>query len=143
MAKKDFTKKRVPIEFTIDDDTFYAHTGIPAETLIEYAAKFETLDVEKATVLEKLATYHDALELCLQPASFLRFVARLRDVENPIDGEQLDDVTTWLFEQYGLRPTQPSGSSSDGPSSLGTGTTSTESIPGEVLTSETFRLIDS
>jgi hypothetical protein len=137
MAKtRDFTRKREKITFTIDDDTFYAHAGIPAETLIEYGAKFESVDMEKATILEKMATYRDALELCLEPTSFQRFVSRLRDTENPIDGDQLDEVTTWLFEQYGMRPTVPSEVSSGGPSDQEPGIDSTGSIKGEVLISE-------
>jgi len=136
MAKKDFSKPRELIEFTIDQDTFHAHPGIPAETLMEYGAKFEGADMEKSTVLEKLAVYKDALELCLDGPSFQRFTARLRDTTNPIDGDQLDQVLTWLFEQYGLRPTQPSVASSDGPSLPDAGTGSTGSIPGEVLISE-------
>jgi hypothetical protein len=135
MAKKNFTKQRQAIEFEIDDDVFYAHKGIPADTLIRYAAKFESLDMEKSSVMDKLDTYHDALELCLEPASFKRFVDRLSDPANPIDGDQLDEVTTWLFEQYGMRPTQPSGNSSDGLSLPETGTTSMESTQGVVLIS--------
>jgi len=136
MASKDFTKKRETISFTIDDDTFHAHPGIPAETLMEYGAKFEGLDLEKSTVLDKLAVYKDALELCMEPTSFQRFTARLKDTSHPIDGDQLDQVLTWLFEQYGMRPTQPSVNSPDGPSSPAAGTGSTGSIPGEVLISE-------
>lgn len=143
MAKKNFTKRREAIEFEIDDDVFHAHKGIPAETLIKYAAKFESLDTSKFTVLEKLDTYHDALKLCLEPESFKRFMDRLSDPSNPIDGDQLDEVTTWLFEQYGMRPTQPSENFSDGRSDQVTGTTSTESIQGVVLISAASPSTDS
>jgi hypothetical protein len=136
MAKKDFSKARDTVEFTIDDDTFHAHPGIPAETLIEYGAKFGDRDMTKAPIGEQMAVYRDALELCLEPESFRLFVARLKDPQRPIDAGQLDEVTTWLFEQYGLRPTVPSVDSSDGPSDQEPGIDSTGSIKGEVLISE-------
>jgi hypothetical protein len=136
MATRDFTKKRDVIKFTIDDDEFRAHSGIPAEMLIEYGAQFQGRDMTKAPVEEQMVIYREALEMCLEPDSYRLFLSRLKDPLKPIDADQLDEVTTWLFEQYGMRPTQPPANSSGGDSDQAPGIDSTGSIKGEVLISE-------
>jgi hypothetical protein len=127
MAKKDFSKAREPIEFTIDPDTFTAYDTIPADDLIDAAVKLQEL--AGADTKAQYGAYRELLELTLEPVSYQRFVARLSSKTNGIDLQQLDDVSGWLFEQYGLRPTPPSGNSSDGPPAPGSGTSSTGSTP--------------
>lgn len=127
MATRDFTKQRAAIEFTIAPDTFRATPAIPAGVMIDAAAKMA--DLEKATAVEQLAAYRDVLEMCLEPGSFALFEQRMQDRVNPIDLPQVMDVVMWLFEEYGLRPTTPSESSSDSPSDPGTGTTSMDELP--------------
>lgn len=134
MATKDFTKQREAISFTIAPDEFRAYPAMAADTLINYAARLQNL--ASGTVEDQYAVYKTVLQELLYPDSFARFVERMGDKENPIDLEQLDDVTTWLFSEYGLRPTQPSGPSPTGPSSPAPGNGSTESTPVEVSISE-------
>lgn len=127
MAKKDFTKTREPIEFMIDPDTFTAYESIPADDLVDCALRLQEM-VGKDAKAQYLA-YREVLELTLEPVSYQRFCSRLSSKVNGIDLDQLDAVTSWLFEQYGLRPTQPSENSSDGLSSQASGTSSTASTP--------------
>jgi hypothetical protein len=133
MARRDFTKPRDTIEFTIDADTFTAVPAIPAGVMIDAAAKMDSID--NATVAEQCAALTDILQMCLEEQSYERFTARMNDRANPVDTAQLMDVVMWLFEEYGLRPTQPSEPSSDGLSDPGSGTTSTDTPPSVELIS--------
>lgn len=45
----------------------------------------------------------------------------------PIELDQLPAILEWIMGEYGMRPTQSSGDSSDGQSSLASGTNSTDS----------------
>jgi hypothetical protein len=134
MATKDFTKKREEISFTIGDDTFLAYPALAAQTLLDYAESLKGQNTEDATVL--VAVYQKVLADLLQPESYERFLARMADKMDPIDPAQLESIVSWLFEEFGLRPTQPSETSSGGPSSPALGTGSTESTPVEVSISE-------
>lgn len=128
---RDFSKKRKDISFRVDDDVFHAAPGVPADVLMEFAAEFSGLTVQ-ATVDQQLRAFRGMFELVLHPDSLARFNERLRDRVNPIEIDQVEQIITWLMEQYGLRPTElPSGSPPGlpGPES---GTTSTATTPGEV-----------
>lgn len=133
MASKDFTKQREPIEFTVDPDTFRAPPAIPAGVMLDATAKMDGL--EEATLNEQIGAYLFVLEMCLEPESYAVLQQRMHDRSNPIDITQLTDITMWLFEQYGLRPTTPSEDSSDGPSGQASGTTSTDVQPSVELIS--------
>lgn len=125
-ASRDFSRKRKRLDFTIDGDTFEAASVLPADVFAVFVTLYnDRADVD--TVAEQLGLLKQALELALLPESWARFSARLADKTNPIDDDQVSDVVLWLLEEYGLRPTQPSPSSSDGPASPESGTPSTES----------------
>lgn len=128
---KDFSKKRSDIVFRVDGDVFQAARGVPAEVLLDFAAEFSGMEAG-ATVDQQLQAFRSLLEVVLLPESLARFTSRMRDRENPIEMDQVEDIVTWLMEQYGLRPTEPSSSSPAGPSSPVPGITSTASTPGEV-----------
>lgn len=128
---KDFSKKRNDIVFRVDDDVFQAARGVPAEVLLDFATEFSGMDTS-ATVDQQLKAFRSMLEVVLLPESLERFTARMRDRANPIEIDQVEDIVTWLMEQYGLRPTEPSSSSPAGLSSPAPGTTSTVSTPGAV-----------
>lgn len=113
---KDFTKPRKRIQFKIDDDVFEAASAIPAEVLMDFAAQFAGMDPENAPVDKQLEAFRSVLSLVLLEESLDRFNARLRDRSNPIDIEQIEEIITWLFAEYGLRPTELSSGSSAGPS---------------------------
>jgi hypothetical protein len=126
---RDFTKRRKAPVFRIDDDTFTAVAAIPAEEMISFAEQITTADPSQMSPREQVALLRKTLENMLEPESLARFQSRMGDRRNPIDMEQLNDVVEWLFEEYGLRPTTGSASSSNGVSPPVPGTTSTGSIP--------------
>jgi hypothetical protein len=135
MAKKDFSKAREPISFEIDGESFEAAEAIPADVLAEGVTILNSIDPETATAKDQIGALKGFMEMCLFPESYERFVYRMGNKANPIDLDQVDQIGTWLVEQYGMRPTQPSSASTDGSPSLGSGTTSTESTPERVLIS--------
>lgn len=128
---RDFSKKRKDISFRVDDDMFHAARGVPAEVLLDFASEFSGMETS-ATVDQQLKAFRSMLEVVLVPDSLKRFNERMRDRENPIEIDQVEEIVTWLMEQYGLRPTEPSSSSPGGPSDPVPGITSMASTPGEV-----------
>ena len=120
---KDFSRQRKRLQFRIDDDLFEPARALPGKTLTRFAARFA--DVDKAPVDKQLDVFTEALGMVLLPESNARFQKRLDDLEQPIELEQASDVITWLLEEYGLRPTEPSSDSSSGLPSPASGTNST------------------
>ena len=131
---KDFTKKRGDISFRVDDDVFHAAPGVPAEVLLDFATQFTGMG-PGSPVDEQLKAFRGVFELVLLPESLERFNERMRDRANPIEIDQVEDIITWLMEQYGLRPTELPSGSPDGPQNPATGTTSTVITPGAELIS--------
>jgi len=122
---RNFTKERKKIEFQIDDDVFTAKSPIPAQTLIDFARQFTSLSMA-SSVEEQLAAFDAVLSLVLMPASLERFRVRMNDLDEPIAIDQVEEVITWLFEEYGMRPTELPSGSSDGQPSPESGTSLTE-----------------
>ena len=120
---KDFSRPHRQLQFRIDDDLFEAARALPGNTLARFAGRFA--DIEKTSVDKQLEIFAEVLGMVLLPESNARFQKRLDDLEQPIELEQASDVITWLLEEYGLRPTEPSSESSSGPSSPASGTNST------------------
>lgn len=129
---RDFSKPRKTLQFRIDDDVFQAAPAIPAEVLIQFAEQFSTADPTKMAIAEQVRIFRDMLDIVLLPESMAIMRKRMSDAQNPVDIEQLNDVVTWLFEEYGMRPTTESVSSSIGDSPPEPGTTLTASIPEQV-----------
>lgn len=140
---KDFSRVRKPIQFRIDDDVFDAVPTVPAEVMIQFAEGFSSLDPTKLTPAESVAALRRVVEFVLKPASLVRFKERMSSPEDPIDMEQLDEIVQWLFEEYGMRPTQESSSSSAGDSLPEPGTTSMEITQGVASISAASPLINS
>lgn len=130
---KDFSRKREEIVFTIDEDRFEAAPALPGDILTEFAVRFADENADDAKA--RFEQWTAALELVLLPDSYKLFRARLRDKERPIELEQASEVIVWLLEQYGLRPTQPSSLSPDGPPNPASGTSSTDAPLREVSNS--------
>lgn len=128
---RDFSKKRKDITFRVDDDVFQAARGVPAEVLLDFATEFAGMETT-ATVDQQLKAFRSMLEVVLVPESLERFSQRMRDRANPIEIDQVEEIVTWLMEQYGLRPTEVPSSSPGGLSAPGPGTSLTGSTPGEV-----------
>lgn len=126
---KDFSKVRKKIEFMIDGDVFEAAPAVPAEVLIEYTQEFSGMDPEKIPIEQQLKAFRSILALTLLPDSLKLFTERMRDQQRPIEIDQISEVITWLFEEYGLRPTElPTDSSSGQPDPV-SGTPLTASTP--------------
>ena len=132
---KDFTRKHERITFRIDADVFEAARALPGEVLAQFATRFQ--EIGSMPVAQQVNGILDALGLVLLPESAARFAKRLGSLENPVELEQAMDVLMWLLERYGLRPTQPSSNSADGPPSPVSGTNSTDAPPQPVPVSPT------
>lgn len=123
---RDFTRQPKVIEFQIDADVFRCHPRLPAQVLIDFALKADAMG-DSPTGEQGIQAMLDVLQATLMPEHFSRFRARMGDAGNPIDFAQVNEVVPWIMEEYGLRPTAPSGESSDGPSSQESGTSLTAS----------------
>lgn len=141
---RDFTRDPRVIEFKIDDDVFRCHPRLPADVLIDFAVKAEGMG-DSPTGQQGVQAMLDVLQATLLPEHFRRFRDRMKDPAKaaeeaqaagraapapyvPIGLEQVSEIVPWIMEEYGLRPTEPSEDSSDGPSSLAPGTSSTVNI---------------
>lgn len=125
---KDFTKKKPPVEFQIDDDIFIAPSVLPVPTMQELADVAGSIknETDNKKLFEKLTGIYDVI---LTEKSAARFQERVKSKTEPIDINQLVDIMMWLLEEYGLRPTQPSLDSSPGAPSETPGTPSTAGAP--------------
>lgn len=128
---KDFSRERNKIQFKINDDIFECRPELAADVLLDFTEKFGAVK-EDGDGSDSRAILTEVLEEVLQPPSFTRFRQRMADRDNPIGMVQVNQVIEWVFEEYGLRPTQPSDISSPGQPDPGSGTNSMESSPDEV-----------
>lgn len=140
---KDFTKVRKKIQFQVDDDVFHAASTIPAETMIQFTEGFTSMDPSQMSPAQMVSSLRQVIEFCLLPDSIGKFKQRMSDPENPIDMEQLDQIVQWLFEEYGMRPTDEPSNSLSGGSLPAPGTTSTVSTQGVASISAASPLISS
>jgi hypothetical protein len=134
---KDFTEEHERLQFRIDGDVFEAARALPGKTLAKFAARFA--GIAESTTEDHVDIVADALGMVLLPDSNALFQKRFEDLERPIQLEQASDVITWLLEQYGLRPTQPSSPSSSGPPNPEPGTSSTDAALPTVSIPATFQ----
>lgn len=128
---KDFSRDRKQIQFKIDGDVFDCRPALAADVVLDFTEKFSAVS-EEDNGAESLKILLGVLEEVLQPVSFTRFRERMADRDNPVDMSQTNDIIGWVFEEYGLRPTQPSNGSSPGQLSPESGTSSTGSAPAVV-----------
>lgn len=111
----------------MDGDTFVAPAKIPPIRLADISTL--AAEIGKAEKLrQKLEAIADVFDQILTPESAPRFRERILSNDGDVAfdlNEQVMPLLQWLMEEYGLRPTQPSPPSSDGPSDGGTGLTDT------------------
>jgi hypothetical protein len=110
----DFSSPRKSLKFRVDGDLFEAAPDIPAELAIRFADQAAKLDEDDATSDDQVAVMHSLFEMVLFPESAERFIARLSDTTRPIGNGKVGRITRWLFEEYGMRPTDTDSSSSSG-----------------------------
>ncbi len=115
---RDFTIKRVPIQFRIDGDVFRAPAVISPITLKKIAALHANMGDIGAAVMDSDAIEHligkigDMFKILLPGDSGVLFASRLASETEPIGlTDQALPALYYLLERYGLRPTQPSLSS--------------------------------
>lgn len=133
----DFSKPRKRVAFKIDGDVFDAPPAIPAMILMNYAKRFNA-NAENTDMEEQLKIMTELLGTVLKPASFERFMARLSDVENPIELDQVQRAIEYLMGAYGMRPTTPPSSSQPGLPSPESGMSSMGDTPDVVSTSPSY-----
>ncbi len=124
----DFSLARRSIKFRLDDEEYEAAPDIATERALRFADQIERLESETATADEQIEVIRSLFRLFLFPESAERFIARLDDTTRPVGPQRFMRVIEWLFEEYGLRPTESDSASSAGPDDPASGTSSTESI---------------
>lgn len=139
---KDFTKARRSIKFKIDDDVFNCVPDLPVLTLIDFAAMAEKIN--ETSMDESMRNlFIDMFKLILVDTAAERFIARMQDKINPISMDQVNEIMPWVMEKYGLRPTEPSDSSSAGSPTPESGLNSTVNVQAAELTSDSSPSINS
>jgi hypothetical protein len=133
---RDFTVKRPPHRFRIDDDVFAAPAVISPVALKRLAALHSQMGDRMGSLSDAsemtperfdqiLKLIEDMFKILLPGDSGERFASRMRDENAPLDVVgQLIPIIYWLLEQYGLRPTLPSSDSPTGSTEAGTDTQS-------------------
>ena len=121
-AIRDFSE-RVNVKFRIDGDVFEGVPGIPTMTLLAFANDFGNLN--ESEFKNQPDAFRKLFELVLTPESFDVFMERMSDPRHPISMTQVMRILPWLMEEYGMRPTEPSSTSSNGSPNLDAGTSST------------------
>ena len=148
---RDFSKKRAPVYFTIDDIRYDCFKALDLNQLAAFAGLTKNLgditkDFENEEPESSDAAQHAAersteaidkianlMKIVMKKASYLTFISRLRPSEEereaddfePIDHTQLLDIVRWLMEVYTGRPSKPSSTSSTGLETDDGGTSST------------------
>jgi hypothetical protein len=123
----DFSSPRTSLPFRVDGDVFEAAPDVAAELAIEFMDLSSRLEDDKATVEDQIAVLHGMFRMVLFPESAERFIARLSDPTKPIGYEKVNRIVKWLFETYGLRPTESDSLSSSGSESQAAGKSLTPS----------------
>jgi hypothetical protein len=131
----DFTEAVKDIRFRVGPDVFTCVTGLPAMTMIEFA---ETADkVSDGDITDELKRMFTGMfSLVLTDESAALFIARLSDKKNPIGMGAVNRVVPYIMEQFGMRPSVPSGTSSDGSPTPASGQNSTANTPAGASTSD-------
>jgi len=148
---RDFSKKRPPVDFTIDEIRYDCFKALDLNQLAEFANLTRNLgeiskgfeDGEPTSVenardaaarsTEAIDRIANLMKIVMRKASYGAFIARLRPTDEeredpdfePIDYTQLLDIVKWLMEVYTDRPSKPSSTSSTGSETDDGGTSST------------------
>lgn len=125
----DFSFSPEPKRFRVNNDVFECSPELPLGVLARAAKMKMDRETLERDGLEPILGFFD--EVFIGDSS-QRFRARVDDKANPIGMRHILKILPWLLEVYGLRPTEPSESSSPSPESAGTtstgGVSSEESI---------------
>jgi hypothetical protein len=154
---RDFTKAADPPSFKLDGDTFVGRKKLNGGAAMKFASLTANIDDDSDDVdPEEIGLMLKRLfRLTLRTSSYKRMAARIDTTlgarsqsmidqldpddlpDDEIDEEfdddlldltQLNEIGSWLLEQYGLRPTEPASPSSGGQESQDVGTNLTEKL---------------
>jgi hypothetical protein len=113
------------MEKVIRTDTFHAAAPTDERLFLLAAAAGE----EDTNVTRESAALLDLFRDVLPRSEFLVLLERLKDPDDDVNLEMLQDVTAWLMEEWSTFPTEPSSDSSVSPQR--TGSRSTGRVRGE------------
>lgn len=153
---RDFTKRRMPVNFTIDGDRFDCYKALDFDQLRRFAALAQGLssfvkivkddeEVDEAAAMKSASLAIDKIleimKIVMKKQSYGVFVTKVKPSEEdredddfePVDPVQLMEIVQWLMGIYTNRPTQPPSSSSAGSSSVDGGSSSTAGVSLEEL----------
>jgi hypothetical protein len=131
MTTRDFTKDRsAGHTFTVGENTYTAVAGLPAQSMLDFAGQFGGL-TPATPVDEQLKVFSEILGALLEDDSYTVFREAMatKHPVNMIEFDQMEQIITWLLEEFGMRPTQPFSPSVTGPVSPDGGTNWTGSTP--------------
>lgn len=139
---KDFTlpSDGESLKFRIGADIFDAVSTIPLGLLPDVVSTGANLADGSQDKIEKVLNIFDVL---LWDESAAKLRERIRDKKNPISDKHILPIVHWLLEQYGLRPTQPSDTSSSSSDVTDGSTTSTDGVSHVESISATSPSLDS
>ncbi len=105
---RDFSMSIDPKKFRVNDDIFEAAPQLPL-SLLSMVPKFKSIAMEPEKSRDTLLEFFDEI---LMDGSAAKFRERVFSKTAPIGMPQMMNIITWLLEEYGLRPTEPSSDSS-------------------------------
>jgi hypothetical protein len=149
VVTRDFSKKRVRVKFTVDDEEFLCRKSLPLGKLQDFVSQVKNTTTDEQNALERI---DDLMRVILTKDSYHRFHDRFLpgdevDVDDedfePIDHEQVLDIMRYIIEQFTKRPTKPSSSSSTGLVTDDGGSSSTVGAPPAESTHTTSPSTDS
>lgn len=127
---RDFTLPMEPIRFRVDQDEFAAPAFLSPVTLKRFATRFAEVQPLLANPMADIDAamngFADLFVTLIPGESGQRLHDRLLSEDHPIDlTRQALPILFFLMESWGLRPTQSSSSSPDGPPTPSEDTSST------------------
>lgn len=103
-----------PLEFELNDQTFKCKPALQGAVLLEFVAKADSDDGGAAA-----GAMYDFFADVMDELEYKRFRNYLKNPTVIIELDMIAEIAAWLVEEYTARPTEPSSSSDDGPSSSG------------------------
>jgi hypothetical protein len=129
----DFGRQRKRVRFKVDGEVFEAAPGLPVEQAMEFAVMADQWRAEEPE--QAMRMFRELFAKVLLPESLDRLLARLSDMQRPIEVDQLPQVIEYLLGRYGMRPTEESSDSSTGSANPDGGTRPEAASPSPALIS--------
>lgn len=111
---KDFSFDLTPKKFRINDDVYELIPDIPIGLFGNIISNIREVKINED--IEPVFKFFD--EVMFEDSAKL-FRIRAVDKKNPIGPKTLQAIVSWMLEEYGLRPTNPSDNLSNGSGGIG------------------------